>query len=107
MAVTEIDIRKIADLARLSLADEEVPIMAAQLNSILAHMEVLTKVNTEESIDGVTSDVELSSGLKDAGAPLRGDAVAPVQMNTTAPLLAPESEDGFILVPRLSTHEDM
>ena len=107
MAVTEIDIRKIADLARLSLADEEVPIMAAQLNSILAHMDVLTKVNTEESIDGVTSDVELSSGLKDAGAPLRGDAVAPVQMNTTAPLLAPESEDGFILVPRLSTHEDM
>jgi len=107
MAVTEIDIRKIADLARLSLADEEVPIMAAQLNSILAHMDVLTKVNTEESIDGVTSDVELSSGLKEAGAPLRGDAVAPVQMNTTAPLLAPESEDGFILVPRLSTHEDM
>jgi len=107
MAVTEIDIRKIADLARLSLADEEVPIMAAQLNSILAHMDVLTKVNTEESIDGVTSDVELSSDLKDAGAPLRGDAVAPVQMNTTAPLLAPESEDGFILVPRLSTHEDM
>lgn len=111
MAVTEIDIRKIADLARLSLADEEVPMMTAQLNSILAHMDVLTKVNTEESIDGVIAGViagvELTSDLKDTGAPLRGDAVAPVQMNTTAPLLAPESEDGFILVPRLSTHEDM
>jgi aspartyl-tRNA(Asn)/glutamyl-tRNA(Gln) amidotransferase subunit C len=99
MAVTETDIRKIADLARLSLADEDVPAMAAQLNSILSHMDVLTKVDT--------SSVEPVAGVQRASAPLRGDAVNPIPMDTTAPMLAPESEDGFILVPRLSTHEDL
>jgi aspartyl/glutamyl-tRNA(Asn/Gln) amidotransferase C subunit len=111
MAVTETDIRKIADLARLSLADDEVPIMAAQLNSILAHMDVLTRVNTAVDDDAEArtsaSAVAVASDVKGAGAPLRGDAVAPLPMNTTAPMLAPDSEDGFILVPRLSTHEDM
>jgi aspartyl-tRNA(Asn)/glutamyl-tRNA(Gln) amidotransferase subunit C len=107
MAVTEADIRKIADLARLSLADDEVPIMTAQLNSILAHMEVLTRVDTGTAADLVAPLIELVSGTQTPGAPLRGDAVAPFPMNTTAPMLAPESEDGFILVPRLSTHEDM
>ena len=99
MAVTETDIRKIADLARLSLADEDVPTMAAQLNSILSHMDVLPRVDT--------SSVAPLAGVPRAGAPLRGDAVAPIPMDTTAPMLAPESEDGFILVPRLSTHEDL
>jgi len=111
MAVTETDIRKIADLARLSLADAEVPAMTAQLNSILAHMDVLTRVDTTadeaEGTGAITSAIALASDVRSAGAPLRGDAVAPIPMNTTAPMLAPESEDGFILVPRLSTHEDM
>jgi len=111
MAVTETDIRKIADLARLSLADEEVPAMTAQLNSILAHMDVLTRVDTaketEDGADAITSTIARARDVKSAGAPLRGDAVAPFPMNATAPMLAPDSEDGFILVPRLSTHEDM
>ncbi|HWG35310.1 MAG TPA: Asp-tRNA(Asn)/Glu-tRNA(Gln) amidotransferase subunit GatC [Gemmatimonadaceae bacterium] len=111
MAVTETDIRKIADLARLSLADEEVPAMTAQLNSILAHMDVLTRVDTasvaEAGADAITSAIAVARDVKSGGAPLRGDAVAPFPMDATAPMLAPDSEDGFILVPRLSTHEDM
>ena len=99
MAVTERDIRRIAELARLSLADEAVPAMTAQLNSILSHMDVLTRIDT--------SSVEPVTGTGASGAPLRGDAVAPIPMDTTTPMLAPESEDGFILVPRLSTHEDL
>lgn len=100
MAVTEADVRKIADLARLSLDGPEVASVTAQLNGILSHVDVLTKVDT--------SSVEPISGIgahgRD-GAPLRGDAVAPHPMNTTASVLAPESRDGFILVPRLATHE--
>lgn len=99
MAVTETDIRKIADLARLKIADADVPAITSQLNSILSHMDVLTRVDT--------SAVEPVAGIQRTGAPLRDDAVAPIPMNTTAPMLAPESEDGFILVPRLSTHEDL
>ena len=110
MAVTESDIRKIADLARLSLPDDEVPAMTAQLNSILAHMDVLARVDTTLDRDvgaGAGASAAMPADAKSAGAPLRGDAIAPFPMNTTAPMLAPESEDGFILVPRLSTHEEM
>lgn len=99
MAVTEKDVRKIADLARLSLADTELPTITAQMNSILAHMDVLTRIDT--------SSVELDAGIRIGGMPLREDRVAPIPMNTTAPMLAPDSRDGFILVPRLATHEDL
>lgn len=99
MAVTETEVRKIADLARLSLADEDVPSVTAQLNSILSHMDALTKVDT--------STVDPIAGIDADGAPLRGDSVAPHPMNVTAPVLAPQSRDGFILVPRLATHEEL
>ena len=99
MAVTELDVRKIADLARLSLSEADLPVVAAQLSSILAHMDVLQQVDT--------SSVEPITGIGADGMPLRGDAVAPYPMNITAPMLAPESRDGFILVPRLATHEEL
>jgi aspartyl-tRNA(Asn)/glutamyl-tRNA(Gln) amidotransferase subunit C len=99
MAVTESDVRKIADLARLTLADGELPEITSQLNSILDHMSVLEKVDT--------SSVDLTRLGADGGAPLREDIVDPIPMNSTAPMLAPDSRDGFILVPRLSTHEDL
>jgi len=99
MAVTEEDVRKIADLARLSIADADVPSVTAHLNSILSHMDVLGKVDT--------SSVEPIAGIGADGAPLRGDSVAPHPMKATAAVLAPQSRDGFILVPRLSTHEEL
>lgn len=99
MAVIESDVRKIADLARLSIADSELPAVTAQLNSILAHMEVLTRTDT--------SSVAPAANTRPGGAPLRGDAVLPIPMSSTAQLLAPQSRDGFILVPRLGTHEDV
>ncbi|MGI8548930.1 MAG: Asp-tRNA(Asn)/Glu-tRNA(Gln) amidotransferase subunit GatC [Gemmatimonadaceae bacterium] len=99
MAVTEADVRKIADLARLSIAAESIPIVAAELNGILRHMDVLQQVDTK--------DVQPSAGVGADGMPLRPDSVAPHPMNSTAPALAAESRDGFILVPRLATHEDL
>ena len=99
MAVTESDVRKIADLARLSLDEAELPVMTAQLNSILSHMDVLQQVDT--------ASVEPVAGIGADGAPLRGDAVDPYPMTMTAPMLTAESRDGFILVPRLATHEEL
>jgi len=99
VAVSESEIRKIADLARLSLADESVPAITAQLNSILSHMDVLTKVDT--------SSVEPADATGVGNAPLRDDVVKPYPMDSTAPMLAPQSRNGFILVPRLSTHEEL
>ncbi|MEO9019631.1 MAG: Asp-tRNA(Asn)/Glu-tRNA(Gln) amidotransferase subunit GatC [Gemmatimonadaceae bacterium] len=99
MAVQEADVRKIADLARLSISGSELPEMTAQLNNILAHMDELTHVDAQVRDPSVAATA--------AGAPLRDDVVAPIPMNSTAQLLAPDSRDGFILVPRLGTHEDL
>lgn len=99
MAVTDADVRKIADLARLSLADTAVLTLTAELNGILAHMDVLQQVDT--------SSVTPTAGIGADGAPLRGDAVSPAPMNATAESLTAETRDGFILVPRLSTHEEL
>lgn len=99
MAVTDADVRTIAELARLSVPDTAVRSLTAELNGILAHMDVLQQVDT--------ASVVPTAGIGADGAPLRGDAVSPPPMHATAQSLTAESRDGFILVPRLSTHEEL
>ncbi len=99
MPVTEADVRKIADLARLILPTDSIPVVAAQLNDILRHMDVLHSVDT--------TSVQPSTGVGADGMPLRPDSVAPHLMLSTGPALAAESRDGFVIVPRLATHEGL
>jgi aspartyl-tRNA(Asn)/glutamyl-tRNA(Gln) amidotransferase subunit C len=99
MAVSERDVRKVADLARLTIADDAIVTLTAELNGILGHMDVLQQVDT--------SGVAESGGVGADGAPLRGDDVSPPPMQSTAAALTAESRDGFILVPRLATHEEL
>lgn len=96
MAVTEADVRKIASLARLRIADDQLPALAQQMNGILGHMDVLTNVDT--------TSVAPTAGIGADGMPLRDDVVAPIKMQSTAEALTAETRDGFILVPRLASH---
>jgi aspartyl-tRNA(Asn)/glutamyl-tRNA(Gln) amidotransferase subunit C len=98
MAVTLDDVRHIASLARLGLSDERAHSLVGELNTILAHMDVLSKVDTE--------GVEAVIGVGAAGAPLRADAGPPIALVRPIQTFAPKVKDGFFLVPRLSTHED-
>ena len=98
MAVTLDDVRHIAALARLGLGDDRARALVAELNTILAHMDVLSKVDT----DGV----EPVAGVGASGTPLRPDAGPPISMARGLAEFAPRTSDGFLLVPRLSTHED-
>ena len=98
MAVTRQDVLHVASLARLALDDDTVDRLVGQLNGILEHMDVLQKVDTS----GVTA-VE---GVGDAGMPLRTDAGPPYPLAHAREEFAPEMRDGFLLVPRLATHED-
>jgi aspartyl-tRNA(Asn)/glutamyl-tRNA(Gln) amidotransferase subunit C len=47
MALSIDEVRHIARLARLALADDEVERMREQLSSILGHFEVLSEIDTE------------------------------------------------------------
>jgi len=48
MAHTEIDIDKVAKLARIDLTDEEKQTYAAQLGQVLEHMEKLNALNLDD-----------------------------------------------------------
>jgi aspartyl-tRNA(Asn)/glutamyl-tRNA(Gln) amidotransferase subunit C len=98
MAVTIDDVRHIAALARLGLSDERAQALVAELNTILAHMDVLAQVKT----DGL----EEVAGVGAAGAPLRADSGPPIPLERPIDTFAPAFRDGFFLVPRLATHED-
>src|SRR5262249_51812325 len=92
------DVRHIAALARLGLSDERAAALVGELNGILAHMDVLAKVDT--------ADVEPVIGIGASGTPLRGSTGPSVPLSPPIETFAPEFEQGFFLVPRLATHED-
>src|SRR5665213_1416932 len=75
MPVSGKDVRKIADLARLSLADTDLLAITEQMNSILAHMDVLTRVDT--------TSVGATGNVPGKGMTLRDDRVAPCLLYTS------------------------
>ena len=97
MAVTLDDVRHIAALARLAVADDRAQALVAELNTILAHMDVLSSVDT-------TAVGEASA--EGQAAPLREDIGPQIPLARPRDSFAPRMADGFFLVPRLSTHED-
>ena len=96
MAVTEQDVRHIATLARLGLEDTRVPALVQELNGILGHMAVLSKVRT-----ATANPVE---GVGAGGMPLRADEGPQLPLARARESFAPQLRDGFFLVPRLATH---
>lgn len=98
MSVSEAEVRHVAALARLGLDADRIPAIAAELNGILAHMEVLSRVDT--------SVVAPVTGVGAAGAPLRVDGGNQIPLALPREAFAPAMRDVFFLVPRLDTHED-
>ena len=97
MAVTIDDVRHIAALARLGLTDTRAAAIVAELNTILGHMDELAKVDT--------AGVEAAIGVGAEGLPARKDVGPPFPLARSLDAFAPSVRDGFLLVPRLSTHE--
>ena len=98
MAVTREDVLHIADLARLGIDVTRADELTKELSAILAHMEVLSQVDTAR--------VALTSGVGSGGTPLRPDERVTPLMEGTLESFAPSMRDGFFIVPRLATHED-
>jgi aspartyl-tRNA(Asn)/glutamyl-tRNA(Gln) amidotransferase subunit C len=97
MAIGADDVRHVAALARLTVPESQLPELVAQLNGILSHMDALAKVKT--------TGVMAATGVGDAAMPLRTDIGPPIPLARPLADFAPQTRDGFILVPRLATHE--
>ena len=98
MAVTHDDVRHVAELARLSVRPERLDHLVAELNGILAHMDVLSQVDT--------GAIDPASPPNPVSTPLRSDSGKPLEMASPREDFAPEMRDGLFLVPRLATHDD-
>lgn len=98
MSVTRDDVLHIAELARLGIDGARADDLTKELSAILAHMEVLSQVDT--------TAVAATTGIGKEGTPLRPDVGVPPLMEKTLDSFAPAMRDGFFIVPRLATHED-
>jgi aspartyl-tRNA(Asn)/glutamyl-tRNA(Gln) amidotransferase subunit C len=99
VAVTIDDVRHIAGLARLGLSDDRAALLVDELNTILGHMDALSKVDT--------AGVQEAIGVGARGLPVRDDGGTPIPLARSLDAFAPALRDGFFIVPRLSTHESL
>ena len=98
MAVSHDDVRHVAELARLAIPPERLAPLAEELNGILGHMDVLSGVDTRE--------IELAEFAPTVSTPTRADSSGPVLLRLPLKEFLVSIKDGFILVPRLASHED-
>lgn len=97
MAVSEDDVRRVAELARLGLEPDRLQLLVGELNGILVHMDELRAIDT--------SGVDPALVTLGLDAPLRPDTPRSAPgVDITA--FAPQVADGFFLVPRLASHEE-
>ena len=99
MSVTVDDVRHVAALARLGLDEARARQLVGELNTILDHMNVLAGVDT----DGVDE----MAAIAPSATLLREDKGPPIPLARSPEAFAPAMRDGFFLVPRLATHEDV
>ena len=96
MSISIQDVHHIAALARLGITEERGRALVVELNGILDHMDALAKVDTV--------GVQEALGVGARGLPTRGDHGPPIALEQGVDAFAPAHRDGFLLVPRLSTH---
>jgi len=89
----DIDVKKVAMLARIRLTDQEAGNLGPQLNNIVAYIEQLGEVNT----DGVAA----TAHPHDTAMPLRADIVTNTNQRDALQAPAPLTESGLYVVPKV------
>jgi aspartyl-tRNA(Asn)/glutamyl-tRNA(Gln) amidotransferase subunit C len=93
MSVTRKDVEHIAELARLKFKDEELESFTDQLNEILAYMEQLNELDTE-NVEPLSHPVEENNVFRE-------DEVKPSIDREDALKNAPQRDEQFSKVPKV------
>ena len=93
MEITDEVVRSIAELAQLKVDQEEIQSLAAAMKNILDLADQMQTIDT--------SNVEPLSNPLDANQQLRSDRVTEEDQREVFQGLAPQTQDGFYLVPRV------
>ena len=92
MSVTKDDVRKVARLSRIAVAEENLETLASELTGIMGWIEQLNEVDVE-GVAPMTSVV--ASTL-----PMRDDLVTDGDIQEQVLANAPKSDEGFFVVPK-------
>ena len=93
MALNADDVTRVARLARLQVTDTEAAELTERLNSILGMVDELQQADV--------SDAAPLAHPLDVEQPLRADQVTEQDIRDQVMPLAPATEDGCFLVPRV------
>ena len=89
----EIDIARVAKLARVALTDEELELYGRQLGDILEHAELVRSLPTE-GVPPTSHPLPMTNAF-------RPDVVTPSLDRDEVLAQAPDHEDGYFRVPRI------
>jgi aspartyl-tRNA(Asn)/glutamyl-tRNA(Gln) amidotransferase subunit C len=93
MSVDAATVRRIAHLARIAVAENEIEHLRGEINNMLAFVEQLNEVN----VDGV----EPTASVEDMKLKMREDVVNDGDYPKRVLANAPASDDGFFQVPKV------
>ena len=93
MALDKSEVEKIAHLARIAINEDKIPEYASSLSSILGLVEQMQSTNTD--------DIEPMAHPLDAIQRLREDVVTESNQRGAYQEIAPATEDGLYLVPKV------
>ncbi len=93
MAVDAATVRRIAHLARIAVAEDEIEHLQGELNAMLAFVEQLSEVDVE--------GVEPMTSVTPMAMKQRTDVVTDGNNPEAVLNNAPQSEDNFYLVPKV------
>ena len=93
MAVTKKDVEKIAELAQLKFSEEELENFTPQMNEILAYMDKLNELDTE-NVEPLSHPVEQTNVFRE-------DELKPSISTEDALKNAPAKDEHYFKVPKV------
>ncbi len=97
--VTKSEVQKVADLAKLEFAEEELDALTMELNSVLGYIDQLKELD----VTNVTPLENLNESVEQSV--LRKDEIGSCLTPEEALKNAPKAADGYFLVPKVLARE--
>jgi aspartyl-tRNA(Asn)/glutamyl-tRNA(Gln) amidotransferase subunit C len=93
MKITKKDVMHVAELARIDLSDDAIDVFAEQIGDILDYVDQLKRVPTE-GVAPTSHAISLTNAFREDEAAEPADAGRALEN-------APESQDGYFIVPKV------
>ena len=93
MKITREDVMYVAELARIDLSDDDIDVFAEQIGDILDYVDQLRRVSTE-GVAPTSHAISLTNAFRD------DEVSEPADPGRTLEN-APESQEGYFIVPKI------